>query len=159
MKEPVSEKRRLIPHEFCVTFKTLFRGLEVHRVLGERVLVDEVEPFTELDATQQRLAEMGLEFKAPEVFYDAHGNKKVAEKPRACTGIVIQVGDGIGGDDKASGLVEGAAVCFGAYAGTEYYIGGAKFRILDISEILAVLRATEGHELTEVIAPVKASKP
>jgi co-chaperonin GroES (HSP10) len=150
----VDEKRRFIPHEYVIQFKTLFRGLEVHRVLGDRVLVDEVEPFTEQDAVNERLAKdgTGKAIIAPQQFYDANGIRRLTEKPKACVGIVISMGKGVADTD----IAEGAAVCFGAYAGTEYFIGGAKFRILDTKEILAVLRATAGNALTDVIAPVKA---
>jgi co-chaperonin GroES (HSP10) len=147
----IPAKRRLIPKEYTVKFKQLFSGLEVHAVLGERVLVDEIEPYTEADAAAQR-----SNIVAPQVYYDSNGQKRNTEKPRACTGIVISLGEGITDAMRAAGLVENAAVCFGSYAGTEYYIGGAKFRILDVKEILAVLRATEGNDLDEVIGPVKA---
>lgn len=143
----VEERRRLIPNEYVIKFKQMFRGLEIDAVLGDRVLVDEVEPYTEVDAAMQRSG-----IVPPQAYYDANGTRRVTEKPRACTGIVVTVGDGV----TSSRIREGAAVCFGPHAGTEYYIGGAKFRILDVSEILGVLRAVEGSALTDVIAPVKA---
>jgi len=149
----ISENRRLIPNEYVICFKTLFRGLEVHRVLGDRVLVDEVIPFTEQDAVNERLAKAapGKAIYAPEQFYDENNQRRVTEKPKACVGVVITIGDGV----TNAAIEEGSPVCFGMYSGTEYFIGGARFRILDVGEILAVLRAVKDHAITDVIAPVK----
>lgn len=143
----IEERRRIIPNEFVIRFKQVFSGLEVHAILGDRVLVDEIEPYTEIDAAAQRSG-----IVAPQQYYDANGQQRKVEKPKACCGIIIKVGEGV----TSAYLQEGAAVCFGAYNGTEYSIGGAKFRILDTAEILGVLRAVEGSALTDVIAPVKA---
>lgn len=159
--DPVSGldwRRMMIPVEYVVQFKrVLGKGIEVHAVLGDRILVSEIAPYTEEDATNQRLAKDGVAAKdggpaiivAPVHF---RGDQKVVkQKPPACTGFIIQVGENV-----THPLIrEGGAVAFGQYAGNQFSIGTVGFRILSLDEILFVVRTVKGETMTSVHVPTR----
>lgn len=133
------ELRKLIPLPHLARFKQLWEGLEVDQVLGDRVLVQEVEPLTDMD---RATTESGI------VIPD---DVRKRNTPEGCTGIVHQVGM----DATCDKLAEGKMVMFGQFAGEKYSIGKVKFRVLDTSEVLCTLKATEGKVLGEIVGPVK----
>jgi co-chaperonin GroES (HSP10) len=155
-------RRLLIPKEYVLAFKrVLGKGIEVHSVLGKRVLVSEIKPWTELDERNNRLMQAGAPtLEAPKGHYVNDTYVKTAEAP-ACTGFIVSVGDQV----QHPLVREGGCVAFGNYAGTAFAVSQEAFRILDLSEILFVLRSVEGETMDsvhiptredEVIGPVKA---
>lgn len=108
--------------------KQLTNGLEVGRVLGDRVLVKTVDPYTEMD----RVEKEGL-LVIPET-------AKEENSPLPTTGIVVAVG--FNAQTNARGepiLTEGDMVMFSKYAGTDVFLNEEAFRILDTKEILCTL--------------------
>ena len=143
----MTDTRRLIPAERLTKFKQLFKGLEIDRVLGERVLVHEVEAY---DARDKARDTAGI--VAPEGYWDPNSGRYVnTQKADSCAGLVMQVGPAISPD---LGVSEGSMLLFSEYAGNRYNIGGVKVRVLDISEVICTLRAVDDKMLTEVVAPV-----
>jgi len=128
------ELRKLIPLPHLARFKQLWEGIEVDQVLGDRVLVQEVEPFTDMD-------------KSTIVIPDEVRKRNT---PDACTGIVHQVGD-----QYTREMGPGAMVLFDQFAGSKFTIGKVKFRVLDTSEIVCTLRAVEGKTMGQLVGPVK----
>lgn len=115
--------------------KALGTGIKVGRVLGDRVLVKVVEPFTKMDEVEKK----GLLF-IPE-------SAKDRNTPIPSTGIVVMVGE------DCEVLHEGEMVLFSKYAGTDFTIEQEGFRVMDSREVMAVLVDTEG-----VVAPIMTSR-
>lgn len=109
--------------------KALGKGLKVGKVLGRRVLVLTVAPYTEMDKVEK----MGL----------LHIPKSVKEEntPLPTTGIVLLVGPEV-----MEGTVgEGDMVMFPKFSGSDLLIEEQNMRILDIREILCTLVDTRGE--------------
>jgi co-chaperonin GroES (HSP10) len=157
--------------------KDLGMGLKMGRVFGTRVLVQPVNPFTEVD----RLEKEGLLY-APK-------NAKDQATPLPSTGVVLQLGEGLINQFKGSGthisywvgkrdgrdievevtendeyfnvsglrresrimyveeqnwpLRVGDMVMFSKYAGSEPTVEQVTYRMLNFSEIMCTLIATE----------------
>jgi len=125
--------------------KQMTDGLEVGRVLGERVLVKLVTPYTDMTRVQKE----GLLF-IPETAEEAN-------TPLPTTGIVVAVGrltchfcGGPWHDDQEKGAIniahdymgtigEGDMLLFSKYAGTDVYLNEEAFRIMDVKEVLCTL--------------------
>lgn len=99
-------------------------GIRVSRVLGDRVLVKPVTPFTEMD----RLEKEGL-LVAPEKAKDQN-------TPMPTTGVVTLIGV------DCNGLQEGDMVMFSRYAGMDIVVDQGDFKLLRYNEIACVLEAT-----------------
>lgn len=113
--------------------KALGLGLRVGKVLGDRVLVRAVIPFTELD----RVEKEGFLYVPPSV--------KKANTPPPSTGIVIQVGPLV------KDLTPGDMIMFSQHAGGDYKIDREDFKILEEREVMCTL-----EEAQEVVQPVVA---
>lgn len=113
-------------------------GLKMGKVFGRRVLVQPIEPFTEMQDVEKR----GLLYIPDKV--------KDTNMPMPTTGIVLKLGDDlIKWEEKPDGrlisycgLNEGDAVMFGKYAGTEATIDKVTYRILLFEEIMCTLEVT-----------------
>jgi len=116
--------------------KALGKGIRVSRVLGRRVLVKTVIPYTEADEVEKK----GL-LVVPEWV-------KKENTPLPSTGIVVTLGDECTEQDR-NALCEGAMVLFSKYAGSDVIVEEENFRVLEVPEIMAVLEDVE-----KVIAPV-----
>lgn len=113
--------------------KQLTNNLQVGKVLGARVLVKLVEPYTEMD----RLEKEGL-LVIPET-------NREANTPMPTTGVVVGVGQ------QVTELGEGDMIMFSRFAGTDCYFNEEAFRIMDAREVLCTLVETpEGKGLTVV---------
>lgn len=109
-------------------------GLQVGKVLGDRVLVKLADPFTEMD----RVEKEGILF-IPETTREQN-------TPLPTTGVVVAVGDGIYGMIKP--LCEGDMILFSKYAGTDIYLNEEAFRIMDTREVLCTLVETNPGGVT-----------
>lgn len=126
------ETRSLLGKAEIAKLKALGAGLKVGRVLGERVLVKTITPFTKADDLEKK----GLLY-VPETV-------KEANTPRPNCGVVIARGP------EVALLEDGEMVLFSKYGGTELTVDSEEgFRILDVSEILCTLEDTQG-----VVAPI-----
>ena len=116
--------------------KQLTSGHSVGQVLGNRVLVKTVEPYTEMD----RLEKEGLLY-APDTAREAN-------TPLPTTGIVVAV------SAEVHALFEGDMVMFSKYAGTDCYFNEEAFRILDVREVLCTLVAKAAEEELPTVLPL-----
>lgn len=105
-------------------------------MLGRRLLVKTVIPFTEAD----RVEKEGLLYLPEQVKKD--------NTPLPSTGIVVTLGEDCSQADRAV-LCEGAMVMFSKYAGSDVILEEENFRVLEVPEIMAVLEDSE-----KVIAPI-----
>lgn len=132
--------------------KALGEGIKVGRVLGSRVLVKTVKPFTDAD----RVEKEGLLY-VPKAVKDEN-------TPLPTTGVVIAVGDSVRcrncwqyksdhferSNDKYEPLVaEGDMIMFSKFAGMDFMVANEDFRIVSTDEILCTLVDVE-----EVVAEV-----
>lgn len=108
--------------------KDLGMGLKVGKVLGSRVLVKPIQPFTEMD----RVEKAGLLY-APKSVKDAN-------TPLPTTGIVLQLGPLLLPN---CGVEEGDAVMFSRYAGMDIVVDQGDFKLLQIEEIACTLEMTK----------------
>lgn len=123
--------------------KQLTNGLEVGAVLGNRVLVKTVEPYTEMD----RIEKEGILF-VPETAREEN-------TPLPTTGIVVAVSADaeVYDEAKEARLQEGDMVLFSKYAGTDVYLNEEAFRILNIPEILCTLVESKKSAGGPVVVP------
>lgn len=119
--------------------KALGKGILIGKVLGMRVLVKTISPFTKMDEVEKQ----GLLYIPESV--------KQQNEPLPSTGIVLQVGEEVKQSPAYSAvLTEGTAVMFSKFAGTSFVVEEETgFRVLDVSEIMCTLEIDEG-----VLAPV-----
>lgn len=113
--------------------KALGTGIKVGKVLGPRVLVKTVLPFTDAD----RVEKEGL-IKVPDWV-------KKENTPLPTTGIVVAVGPDV------QGLQEGDMILFGKFAGVDFVIEEQDMRIIHMNEVLCTLVDTE-EVVTEVLS-------
>lgn len=115
--------------------KEVAKGIKVDQVLGNRVLVRKVVPYTEMDEVEQK----GLLF-IPETV-------KEANTPLPSTGIVVQLGLGVSSEARQL-LPEGTAVMFSRYAGSDVIVDQDEFRIMEVPEIMCTLARKEEDDAT-----------
>lgn len=109
--------------------KALGSGVRVERVLGNRVLIKAITPFTDLDRVEKE-----GKLYIPKAVKDAN-------TPLPSTGLVIEVGLGVSADQAE--LLRGAAVMFSKFAGSDFVVDEEDFKILDVPEILCILAFDE----------------
>lgn len=124
------EAKKVLTKPQIQRLKQMTSGLEVGKVLGERVLVKLVEPYTEMD----RLEKEGI-LVIPET-------NRESNTPLPTTGIVVAVGRG-GEPGHLLELAEGDMILFSKYAGTDIYLNEEAFRIMDVREVLCTLVETK----------------
>lgn len=112
--------------------KQLGSGIKITAVLGNRVLIKTIQPYTDLD----RVEKEGL-------LYVPEGVKK-DNTPMPSTGIIVMQGDDV--VDTRGRLGEGTAVMFSKFAGSDFVVDEQDFKILDVPEIMAVLGMEEAAE-------------
>lgn len=110
--------------------KSLGLGIRVKAVLGKRILVKTVDPYTEMD----RVEEQKL-IHIPE-------KVKEANKPLPTTGFVVAHGHAMTEAEQQL-LPIGAAVMFSKIAGSEWTMNNEDYRVIDLQEILGVLEMEE----------------
>jgi chaperonin GroES len=123
------EQRTVLGKPQVARLKDLGMGLRVGRVLGDRVLVKPVTPFTEMD----RLEKAGLLY--------APTRDKEANTPAPTTGVVVQLGPDLEMLSSESELKAGDMVMFSRYAGMDIVVDQGDFKLLRYSEIACVLEA------------------
>lgn len=116
--------------------KQLTNDLKVGYVLGDRVLVKLVEPFTDMDRVEKegRLI-------IPETV-------KEANQPMPTTGVVVAIGAGV----NSPYIAEGDMIMFSRFAGSDCYFNEEHFRIMEIREVLCTLHETRPEVPT--LAPI-----
>lgn len=102
--------------------KTVGKGVFVKKVLGARLLVRQVIPWTEADEFEKK---SGLVLPSA---------AKAAATPIATYGPIVQVGDGCKYEWQVEDLV-----LFGKFSGMDFSMQNDDFRILHEEEILCVL--------------------
>lgn len=110
--------------------KALGEHCKIERVLGNRVLIATVTPFTDMDRVQKE-----------GTLYIPDTIKK-ENTPLPSTGFIVQVGDGVSPEDREK-LVEGTAVMFSKFAGSDWIVETEAYKILDIQEIMAIITFAE----------------
>lgn len=112
-------------------------GLMVDRILGTRVLVKTIEPYT----LQDKVQEKGL-LHIPE------SAKATPADKLPSTGMVVMLGDAV---DEDTPLKLGDIVMFNKHAGSQWSIDEVDFRVLDYwKEVLGVLVAKDGPAYVKV---------
>ena len=115
-------------------------GIKVGEVLGDRILVEEIEPET-----------IGTKLEKAGTLYIPDSYKE-QNKPKPCTGVILKVGRGVPDYDRKV-LQEGVAVLFSKYAGTSYTLDEREgLRVLDVNEVMCTL------EVESIIAPIAKQK-
>lgn len=149
---PHAEDLRLDLVQRRTKLKALGKGLKVARVYGTKILVETVQPYTEMDEYTQK----GLHI--PDSVRAAREAQVLPS-----TGIVLMLGGSLK-DTESGGLnyyetvdgaldffvKEGDMILFSRFAGSDHNIDGEQVKIIDITEILAVLETDE--EIREVLA-------
>lgn len=100
--------------------KMLGEGLKVGVVLGRRVLVKPVIPFTDAD----RVEKEGRLIIPEQVKKD--------NTPLPSTGVIVQLGTQV----KEEELQEGTGVCFSKFGGTQFVFDKEDYLILNVDEIM-----------------------
>jgi len=108
-------------------------GIKVGKVMGARVLVKTVKPWTEADEVEKK----GLLYVPESV--------KKENTPLPTTGIIIMTGP----DVPVDFLQAGDMVMFPKFAGSDFQIENEDLRIIESKEILCTLVDTE-ESLMEV---------
>lgn len=134
------ELRETIVRPNVVRLKALGIGIKVDKVLGRRLLIKLVIPFTDMD----RVEKEGL-LALPE-------SVKKANTPTPSTGVVVGHGHELTEEERQL-VPEGVMVMFSRFAGTDFTVDEESLRILDVSEVVCTLADTEG-----VVVPVKEGK-
>lgn len=128
--------KKLLTKPQVERLKALGSGLKVGRVLGDRVLVKTVKPWTDLDRVEQ------------EGILVVPKDLKESYTPKESTGIVVATGFA------PMGLDVGTMVMFSMHAGSEFSVGGEEgFRILDAKDILCTLEQADVDPA--IVVPVK----
>lgn len=127
--------RQMLTKPQVQRLKQLTDGLEVGQVMGDRVLVKLVTPFTEMD----RVEKEGILY-VPE-------SAREENTPLPTTGIIVAIGRGV-----VDPLYEGDMVMFSKYAGSDVYFNEEAFRIMETREVLCTLQARAEGDI--VVLPV-----
>lgn len=140
----------LLGKPIIARLKDLGSGLKVGKVLGRRVLVKTVIPFTQMDQVERE----GLLTVPKWVKRD--------NTPMPSTGVVVQLGNELidqymmrAAVDHAKSpdcwpIQEGSLIMFSKFAGTDFMIEEEGFRILDEREVLCTLEMVKPDAITPV---------
>jgi chaperonin GroES len=120
------EQRTILGKPQVQRLKDLGMGLRVARVLGDRVLVKPVTPWTEMDEVEKS----GYIYVPEKVKED--------NTPAPTTGVVVQMGPEV---FDSMQVFEGDMVMFSRYAGMDIVVDQGDFKLLRYSEIACVLEA------------------
>jgi co-chaperonin GroES (HSP10) len=119
--------------------KMLMEGVRIGRVLGNRVLVKTIKPYTEMD----RLEELAKQGKRGGL----HMPETVKEEntPLPSCGYVIGLGNTaeVRMPNGEVILREGNCVMFSKHAGSDFSVANEDFRIMDMAEVMCVLEGAE----------------
>lgn len=118
----VEEVRAAIARPQLTRLKQLGKGIRVGKVLGRRVLVRTIQPYTALDDAEKR----GLIF-VPETV-------KEANTPLPSTGLVVMLGEDATEADRAT--LTGASVYFSKHAGSDLVVSEEDYKLLEIDEVM-----------------------
>src|SRR5579883_2479776 len=111
--------------------KALGKGVRVREVLGPRVLIRTIEPWTEMDEVEKS----GL-LKLPEWV-------KRANMPLPQMGIVVQLGEEARSRVEERTLSVGGYVMFSKFAGIDFKVQMEDFRICMLDEIIATFEVDD----------------
>ncbi len=128
-----NEARQLISTPQLNRLKDLGMGFKMGATLGRRVLVQPVEPFTEMDEVEKK----GL-LHIPE-------SVKKQNTPLPTTGVVLSHGHLLTDQERAL-MPEGCGIMFGKYSGTECVVAHVTYRIVPFDEILCTVVDAESPE-------------
>lgn len=116
--------------------KQVGKGVKLGLVLGDRVLVKPIIPYTEMDEIEKN----GLLYMPETV--------KSANTPLPSTGIVVALGEECS-EKTQERLSEGTGVLFGKYAGTDIVIDGGEFKVFNTADIMCTF--IDSEETTALI--------
>lgn len=133
----VEELKKNVLRPQASRLKQLGHGLRVHQVLGRRVLIRTVKPYTQMDDVEKR----GMLFIPEEV--------KEKNTPLPSTGIVVHVGKGATQEERAD--LTDAMVMFSKHAGSDLVVEEEDFRILDIDEVMCTFSLDDSTPIAEVL--------
>lgn len=117
--------------------KAVGKGVRIGLVLGDRVLVKPIIPYTEMDEVEKK----GLLYMPEQVKKD--------NTPLPSMGIVVQCGEGMFEHD-AVNLALGTGVLFSKFGGTDFVIDTVDYKILDTAAIMATFVVEEEGEIALV---------
>lgn len=129
------EARSLLSVPEKMKLKQVGKGVFVKRVVGKRLLVKTIEPWTEADQAEQT---SGL-YIPPSI--------KEKNTPLPTFGVIVQLGTTVAPDE----FEEGELVLFGKFAGMDFTMQQDKYRLIHVDEVVAVLDV----DMSTIIAPVK----
>lgn len=132
-----SELKKVLTKPQVERLKALGPGLKIDKIVGNRVMVYPIVPYTEMD----RLESEGS-LVIPEHLREQY-------TPEASTGIIIGVGNGVSESDREY-LSEGTMVMYHHMAGEKYTVDKNNVVVLDVREIRCTLLDTE-----DVVTPIK----
>jgi chaperonin GroES len=137
----LEQAKTAIGKPMTARLKALGRGVRVKRVMGSRVLVRVLQSETEMDAVEKK----GLLVIPEQVKKD--------NTPLPYMGVVVQLGPHLAYDAEEDTLHEGDVVLFSKFSGTDVRLNEQDFRIIEASEVVAILELAEGYEFQE--APLR----
>lgn len=129
------EVRQQLSKAQVMRLKALGKGIKVGQVLGPRLLVRTVSPFTKMDEVEKK----GILF-IPETVRDQN-------TPLPTTGVIVAVGELERRDRDI--FAEGVMVMFPKFSGMDFTVEEEDFRILETREVLCTL------EGVDEVVPVK----
>lgn len=129
------EVQESIPSPQSLRLKALGDKVRVGVVMGNRILVKAIEPYTDMD----RVEKAGLLYIPDSV--------KTSNKPLPSTGMVVEIGREVSDDDAR--ILTGAAILFSKFAGHDFIVQEEDFKLIDVNEVLCTL------EYDEPVVPVK----
>lgn len=136
-----NEQRQAVGKPYLQKLKDLGMGLEMDRVLGDRVLIMPITPFTEAD----RMEKAGL-IVVPESVKDAN-------IPPPTTGEVVMIGPEVNQEGQLPGseINIGEFVMFSRFAGMDIMLDNVAMKLVHANEIACVLKAKnpDAIQLTE----------
>lgn len=119
--------------------KEVGKGVKVGRVLGDRILVRTIQPYTDLD----RYEETPHPLYAGKPLLVAPPRDKEANTPRPSTGIIVQLGEEV---HSFSYKDLGTAVMFSRFAGSDINVEEEEFRVLETRDIMCTLVPAEPED-------------
>lgn len=133
-----NEQRQSIGKPYLQKLKDLGMGLTMDRVLGDRVLIMPITPFTEMDKVEKA----GLLF-IPDSAKDTNA-------PPPTTGEVVMIGP-----DVNEVVNVGEVVMFSRFAGMDIMLDNVSMKLVHVNEIACVLAVQnpEAVDLIDVLQP------
>lgn len=142
-----NEQRQALGKPYMQKLKDLGMGLSMDRVLGDRILIMPITPFTEMDKVEKA----GLLF-IPD-------SAKETNTPPPTVGEVVMVGPDvpfIDLDNNTDQVVKvGEAVMFSRFAGMDIMLDNVAMKLVHVNEIACVLKV-KNPDAIELVEDARA---